>query len=133
MSLPPGWRKSLSTCSNRFLDTRTKIIDAAQAARIAQAGATVVSGYFDPLIASHAERLASLKRDGTPLLVLIATPPAAILPAAARAQLVAGLAVVDYVCDTPGSLSAEIPLEAEHAGLFEQLIRHVHARQRAAS
>jgi len=115
------------------LDTRTKIIDAAQAARIAQNGATVISGYFDPLIASHAERLASLKRDGAPLLVLIATPPAAILPAAARAQLVAGLVVVDYVCDSPGGLSPHVALEAEHVEVLDQLIRHVHARQRATS
>jgi hypothetical protein len=115
------------------LDTRTKIIDAAQAARIAQDGATVITGYFDPLIATHAERLTSLKRDGVPLLVLIATPPAAILPAAARAQLVAGLAVVDYVCDHPGALTPHLTLEAEHAELLEQLIRHVHARQQATS
>jgi hypothetical protein len=114
------------------LDTRTKIIDAAQAAHIAQDGATVISGYFDPLIASHAERLASLKH-GAPLLVLIATPPAAILPAAARAQLVAGLAAVDYVCDSPGGLSPHVAMEAEHVEVLEQLIRHVHARQRATS
>jgi hypothetical protein len=115
------------------LDTRTKIIDAAAAARIARAGATVVSGYFDPMIASHAERLATLKHDGTPLLVLIATPAGAILPALARAQLVAGLSVVDYVCDAPDGLSAQVRLEAEHAELLTNLIDHVHARQRAAS
>jgi hypothetical protein len=115
------------------LDTRTKIIDAAQAARIAQAGATVVSGYFDPMIASHAERLTALKREGTPLLVLVATPPDAILPALARAQLVAGLSVVDYVCDAPAGVTPHIHLEHEHAELLAKLIDHVHARQRAAS
>ena len=91
------------------MDTRTKIIDAAQAARIAQAGATVVSGYFDPMIASHAERLATLKQEGKSLLVLVATPPDAILPALARAQLIAGLSVVDYVCDAPDGLSPANP------------------------
>ena len=115
------------------MDTRTKIIDAAQAARIAQDGATVISGYFDPLVAAHAERLATLKRDGEPLLVLIATPPDPILPAPARAQLVAGLSVVDYVCDAPSGLTPEITLEKEHAELLTQLIHHVHARQRATS
>ncbi len=115
------------------MDTRTKIIDAAQAARVAQAGATVVSGYFDPMIASHAERLATLKREGTPLLVLVATPPDAILPALARAQLVAGLSVVDYVCDAPNGIPSQIQLEDEHADLLTKLIDHVHARQRAAS
>jgi len=115
------------------LDTRTKIIDADHAARIAEAGATVVSGYFDPMIASHAERLATLKRPAAPLLVLITTPPDPILSALARAQLVAGLSVVDYVCDAPGGLAPEFALEAEHAGLLTQLIDHVHTRQRAAS
>ena len=115
------------------MDTRTKIIDAAQAARIAQAGATVVSGYFDPMIASHAERLTKLKREGTLLLVLIAAPPEAILPALARAQLVAGLSIVDYVCDAPDGIAPQIHLEDEHAVLLTQLIDHVHARQRAAS
>ena len=115
------------------MDTRTKIIDAAHAARVAQAGATVVSGYFDPMIASHAERLTKLKREGTPLLVLVATPPEAILPALARAQLVAGLSVVDYVCDAPDGITPQIHLEDEHAELLAQLIDHVHARQRAAS
>ena len=115
------------------MDTRTKIVDAAQAARIAQAGATVVSGYFDPMVSSHAERLAALKRPGEPLLVLIATPPDPILPAPARAQLVAGMSVVDYVCVAPNGLTPQITLENEHAELFTQLIHHVHARQRATS
>ncbi len=114
------------------MDTRTKIIDATQAALIAQDGATVISGYFDPLIASHAERLAGLKREGAPLLVLVATPPEAILPPLARAQLIAGLSVVDYVCATPGGMAPQIHLEDEHAELLTRLIDHVHARQRAA-
>jgi len=115
------------------LDTRTKIIDAAHAARIAQAGATVVSGYFDPMIASHAERLAVLKREGGPLLVLVANPPEPILPALARAQLIAGLSIVDYVCAAPNGLPSEIHLEDEHAQVLTKLIDHVHARQRATS
>jgi len=115
------------------LDTRIKIIDAAQAAVIANAGATVVSGYFDPMIASHAERLAALKPDGSQLLVLISTPPDPILPALARAQLVAGLSVVDFVCDAPNGLAPHIGLEEEHRELLTQLIDHVHDRQRAAS
>jgi glycerol-3-phosphate cytidylyltransferase-like family protein len=115
------------------LDTRTKIIDADQAASIANRGATVVSGYFDPVVASHAERLAALKRNGEPLLVLITTPPNPILPARARAELVAGLKVVDYVCDAPDGIAPQILLEQEHAERLAQLIDHVHARQRASS
>jgi bifunctional ADP-heptose synthase (sugar kinase/adenylyltransferase) len=115
------------------LDTREKIIDAAQAARIAASGATVISGYFDPLIASHAERLAELKPAGATLLVLIATPPDAILPAAARAVLVAGLRAVDYVAEHVDGLSANIRLEEEDGQRYRELLRHVHARQKAAS
>ena len=113
------------------MDTRTKIIDAAQAARIAQAGATVVSGHFDPMVASHAERLAALKQNGKPLLILIATPDDPILPALARAQLVAGLAAVDFVCDAPEDLAPHVALETEHRERLVKLIQHVHARQRA--
>lgn len=115
------------------MDTRTKIVDAAQAARIAQAGATVVSGHFDPMVASHAEQLASLKQNGKPLLILIATPADPILPALARAQLVAGLAAVDFVCDAPADLTPHVSLETEHRERLANLIHHVHARQRAAS
>ena len=115
------------------MDTRTKIIDAAQAARIAQAGATVISGHFDPMVASHAERLAALKQNGKPLLILITTPADPILPALARAQLVAGLAAVDFVCDTPEDLTPHVALESEHRERLMNLIHHVHARQRAGS
>jgi len=115
------------------VDTRTKIVDAAQARSIAAHGATVVSGYFDPLVASHAERLAGLKTQDAPLLVLIVTPDDAILPARARAELVAGLAVVDYVCETAGGVEPHLSLEREHTEQLAQLIEHVHARQRAAS
>jgi len=113
------------------VDTRSKIIDPAGAARIAESGGAVVSGYFDPMTASHAARLAQLKSGGKPLLVLIASPEGAILPARARAELVAGLSVVDYVCDS-ADLPADIHLEDEHRLGLGKLIDHVHARQQAA-
>ncbi len=116
------------------MDTRTKIVPLAQAQQIAAGGATVVSGYFDPLLASHAERLQGLKREGAPLLVLIANPSNPILPGIARAELVAGLAVVDHVvCEDPESITPDIRLDREHEKCLETLIEHVHARQRAAS
>lgn len=115
------------------MDTRKKIVDAGQAARIAASGARVVSGYFDPLVASHAERLAKLKSDGADLLVLIATPENAILPASARAELVAGLRCVDYVSELADGLVPQIHLEQEDEARFQALLQHVHARQKAAS
>ena len=114
------------------MDTRAKIVDPGQARLIAAQDATVVSGYFDPLLASHAERLAELKNENAPLLVLIATPADAILPPRARAELVAGLAVVDYVCETADGVAPHLSLEREHTARLAQLIEHAHARQRAA-
>ncbi len=115
------------------MDTRTKIVPLTEAQQIAARGAIVVSGYFDPLLAGHAERLHSLKREDTPLLVLIADPGNPILPARARAELVAGLAVVDYVVESGNGLMPHIRLEQEHDKRLDELIEHVHARQRAAS
>jgi hypothetical protein len=116
------------------VDTRTKIVPIAEARQIAAGGATVVSGYFDPLLASHAERLQGLKRDGTALLVLIANPSHPILPGNARAELVAGLAAVDHVvCEETESIAPHIRLDREHETCLEALIESVHARQRAAS
>jgi hypothetical protein len=115
------------------VDTRTKIVTAAQAKSLAAAGATVVSGYFDPLVASQARRLTELKREGAPLLVLIATPRDPILPAGARAELVASLRVVDHVAELSSGVQAEYRLEQEDTACLEKLIEHVHARQGAAS
>jgi hypothetical protein len=115
------------------MDTRRKIVDQAQAAGIAAAGATVVSGYFDPLIAAHGARLESIKNGGAKLLVLIATPENAILPAAARAELVAGLHCVDHVAELGSGIAAQIHLEQEDDGRFAALLEHVHARQKGAS
>lgn len=113
------------------MDTRTKIVGADEARRIAAAGATVVSGYFDPLLASHAERLAQLKRNGAPLLVVIASPPNPILPARARAELVAGLRVVHHV--TEANVAPQVCLEQEDGARYKALLEHVRARQLAAA
>lgn len=119
------------------MDTRTKIVSAAKAGSIAASGATVVTGYFDPLLAAHAERLSALKRAGLPLLVAVADPENPILPARARAELLAGLAVVDYVAESMDGLPAgflpNFRLEREDEARREALIEHVHGRQARAS
>ena len=115
------------------MDTRTKIVSSEEAARIAAAGAVVVSGYFDPLVSSHAESLSRMKQNGRPLLVLIATPKNPILPAIARAELVAGLAAVDFVTEMTSDLAPQIRMEPEDEARLETLIAHVHARQQAVS
>jgi bifunctional ADP-heptose synthase (sugar kinase/adenylyltransferase) len=113
------------------VDTRSKILSIDQARQIQ--GAVIVSGYFDPMTREHAERLAQLKQPGRPLLVLIATPPRPILPAEARAILVAGLRTVDYVALTDPTLEPHVRLESEDAARLAALIQHVRARQQAAS
>jgi hypothetical protein len=115
------------------VDTRDKIVDATEAARLADAGAVVVSGYFDPLTAAQAQRLSELKRDSAPLMVLITSPEHPILPVRARAELVASLRVVDHVAESAPGVVPRIRLEQEHASGFQALVRHVHERQAASS
>jgi hypothetical protein len=115
------------------VDTRNKIISNGEARTIRDA--TIVSGYFDPVTSTHAERLQGLKEAGRPLLVLIATPADPILPPQARAQLIAALACVDHVTIIgavyPEGLNPHTQLETEHAAQLDKLIQHVHKRQQA--
>ena len=113
------------------MDTRKKIITGVDAARLAAQGATLVSGYFDPLLASHAARLSELKR-GT-LIVAIENPARPILDARARAEMVASLKMVDYVVESTDGLAPAVRLEQEDERRREQLIAHVHLRQQGAS
>lgn len=115
------------------MDTRTKIVPAEEAARLAANGVLVVSGYFDPLLSAHAERLRALKSEGESLLVAVADPPEPILPTRARAELLAGLAVVDYVVESVEGLTPQVRLEQEDERRLADLIVHVRGRQRAAA
>jgi bifunctional ADP-heptose synthase (sugar kinase/adenylyltransferase) len=110
------------------VDTRTKIVPTQQAADIAASGAVVVSGYFDPMLAWHASRLQELKRKNAPLLVLIAASERPILSARARAELLAGLKAVDYVCEVTDGIAPQFRLEEEDAHRLKELIARVHAR-----
>jgi bifunctional ADP-heptose synthase (sugar kinase/adenylyltransferase) len=111
------------------VDSRTKIVPVDEVERIAARGARIVAGTFDPLLASHAEQLRDLKRKGVPLVVAIADSEDPILPARARAELVAGLAVVDFVVESAEGIVADVHLEEDHARKREELIERVHARQ----
>jgi bifunctional ADP-heptose synthase (sugar kinase/adenylyltransferase) len=123
------------------VDTRTKIIDRAEAERIAAAGArpAVVTGYFDPLTAAHAARLAVIAAAGHPLLVVVRTPEEPLLAARARAELVAALAAVNHVVVEEGDpawlerLDAAEWIHEEDADLRRRrhLIARVQGRQAA--
>ncbi|MEJ7605338.1 MAG: hypothetical protein WKF37_03510 [Bryobacteraceae bacterium] len=61
----------------------------------------LVLGYFDPLHASHIRRLQELCSNGERISIGIMDPPDPILPLRARAELLAGLAIVDRVYEAP--------------------------------
>lgn len=94
------------------MDTRHKILTAAAAVEAVRAmrakgtPVTVVKGYFDPLLAGHARRLAEIAEPGGVLMAVVMEPERPILPARARAELVAALAVVDYVL--PGEAASQV-------------------------
>ncbi|MCS7315904.1 MAG: hypothetical protein RMI94_01140 [Bryobacterales bacterium] len=81
------------------MDTRAKILgpDGLEAVRRQGRRLKVVTGYFDPLLASHARRLANLRGEGETLVVVVRDLERALLPLGARAELVAALAAVDWV------------------------------------
>ena len=96
------------------MDTRTKIIDAQRAAALAQelrANGTsikLITGHFDVLTAGHVRRLREIHNGPGTLFVMVVDPPAPVLAACARAELVAALAMVDYVVLAPGRAVPEL-------------------------
>ncbi|MGD0200834.1 MAG: hypothetical protein ABSD27_08805 [Bryobacteraceae bacterium] len=123
------------------MDTRTKIVSAETAAGLAREcrasgrRITLVWGHFDPLLAAHARRLGELASPGAVLIAAVSEPARPILPARARAELVAALAAVDYVV-LPGPGGALDGLEADAISREEaaderrtgDLMRHVQSR-----
>jgi bifunctional ADP-heptose synthase (sugar kinase/adenylyltransferase) len=77
------------------VNTQSKIVDA-----VAGGGngpVTVVTGYFDPLLAWHAQELESIRGHSRALAVVVLPLVGELLPQRARAVLVAALRVTDYV------------------------------------
>ena len=92
------------------MDTRTKIIGLDRAGALFSSlagkggGIVVARGSFDLLSAEHCRRLAGAKERGKYLVAAVYAdkdPQETVLGQVARAQMVAALAVVDYVviCD----------------------------------
>jgi len=98
----------------------------------------VVTGYFDPLLAEHARRLEGLRGPNETLLVVVRDPEHPLLPARARAELVAALRAVDLVvvaADVDELVRALQPDElvrgeAADEACRQELIRHVQNRLR---
>jgi len=125
------------------VDTRAKIITPEDAAALAHGGrpAVLVTGHFDVLLAAHVRELSRVRAGlpGAVLLVALTTPEEPVLDARARAEMVAALAMIDYVVSLEDqqmrSLLAAFPaghivrLEATHEQRRRELIQHVHRRQ----
>lgn len=118
------------------MDTRSKIVTAAQAA--IKPAATLVRGYFDPLCLAHVRRLEEIAHaGGGPVTILLDSPPLPLLPVSARAELLAALRVVGYVVIA----EALAPLEFRGAPIIDELdddlrrlqelMEHVQRRQNA--
>jgi glycerol-3-phosphate cytidylyltransferase-like family protein len=124
------------------MDTRKKIIEPARAREIARqfySSLTLVTGYFDVLRTGHIERFRHLAKAGKGLMVVVLDPPQPILSQRARAELVAALAMVDYVVpaghDGLQDLLNEFPAdaivreEASDLPRTQELTAHVQRRQ----
>jgi bifunctional ADP-heptose synthase (sugar kinase/adenylyltransferase) len=105
------------------VDTRTKIIDREHV----PAGAVWFAGHFDPLLAEHARLLRDVKVSGRLLVVEIMNPARPLLAQRARAELVAGLADVDYVVLCEGASDG-----APDAGVTTRFVEHVRQRSNGA-
>ncbi len=94
------------------MDTRHKIIESKRAQALAQGlrakGVKIVTGYFDVIVAEHVRRLREIKNGSAMLVVVVLDPPEALLAARARAELVAALAVVDYVVPADEQAAKEL-------------------------
>jgi hypothetical protein len=90
-----------------------------------------VSGYFDPLLAWHAARIGDLRQGAPALAVVVREPADPILPARARAELVASLAAVDLVLIAPGGAALPVSVALEEGDLEQRaaFISHVRERQ----
>jgi bifunctional ADP-heptose synthase (sugar kinase/adenylyltransferase) len=128
------------------VDTRSKILTAADARQIA-GSVLLATGYFDVLREEHVREVEALasqegnRQAGGRLQFLVAVLPfeGALLDQRARAELVAGLRMVDYVIAASDSEVDElirtlhprriVRLESEHIRLARELRERVHHRR----
>lgn len=114
------------------MDTRTKIVDAAQFSRqielwrAASIPVAIASGSFDPLLAAHARLASEARPAGGRLAVILTQPSDPILEPRARAELAAALASVDLVTlAAPLLPPATLDWDALHASTATGFVAHV--------
>jgi hypothetical protein len=111
------------------LDTRTKILPWPQFEQtLAHTGTPAVAGYFDPLTIEHSKRLEELAAAKGPVCIALYDPEQPLLPAEARAALVASLSCVQAVSIAAGELPGATDLRSEDLERRHQLMAHVHGR-----
>jgi hypothetical protein len=95
------------------VDTREKILPVEKLASLLRNGEWIIAvGEFDPLTAAQAKRLNTLKAQGGKLMALILESDHSLLPAPARALLIAALRDVDAVAvAAPESWRLSLPSE----------------------
>lgn len=115
------------------MDTRSKIVSLEAALEAAQAPkSAAITGYFDPVTVEHARSLEASRREcGGPLVVFITEPPEPVMSAAARAEVVAGIAAVDLVALAPDGVDVTGARHEERADAdrFERLLDRVNRRR----
>ena len=113
------------------MDTRSKIIPLEQAReRSRDQSACWVAGHFDPLLAEHVRRLREHVTPGRLLIVEVTNSDRPLLPQRARAELVAALAMVDYV--VLGNGAGHSPqIDASVTQRFIENVLHRQRRERA--
>lgn len=129
------------------MDTRKKIFDLDEATEMGHSlrcggiRFKIVVAYCDVLTCDLVRRFKELAVRGQGLVVVVVDPPHPLLPARARAELAAALAVIDYVVLLDGAdLTQALELIKPYEVIREEvadsqrsqaLIEHVHRRQRA--
>ncbi|MEO8660949.1 MAG: hypothetical protein ABI693_20935 [Bryobacteraceae bacterium] len=126
------------------MDTRQKIQPAAAVAAATSAALSrgrqchLVVGFFDPLLAANARRIREFRAGAHLLVALVDSPTTPLLPAEARANVVAGLRSVDYVVIGGENETQLLTLFPQSAILWmtgadqadaKELARRVHERQ----
>jgi hypothetical protein len=111
------------------MDTRRKIV----LADAVPAGCTVVTGYFDPLLAADVRELAAIPK---PICAIVLPLDRALLSQQARAELVAALRIIDYVVIASDASIVDrlrateiVHLEEAQSRRARELKEHVRRRQ----
>ena len=85
-------------------------------------------GHFDPLTVDHSQRLEEIAKHVGPLRVAIYEPMHPLLPADARAALVAALRCVECVTLATEEIPDALDLRVEDLERRQSLMAHVHEK-----